>query len=141
LLACSLGTPAGRAPEAGPTPEGRVELSDYLPIVIYFAAGLAVAGAIFALSKLVRPRPNPMKALPYESGILPAAPVRQRFSIDFYLTAMLFIVFDIELAFLYPVAVTLRDDGVLGLVVLLVFVFTVIEALVYIWKKGALEWR
>ena len=118
-----------------------MELSDYLPILIYFAAGLAVAGAIFALSKLVRPRPNPAKALPYESGIMPAAPVRQRFSIDFYLTAMLFIVFDIELAFLYPVAVTLRDDGLLGLVVLLVFVFTVIEALVYIWKKGALEWR
>ena len=54
---------------------------------------------------------------------------------------MLFIVFDIELAFLYPIAVTLRDDGVLGLVVLLIFVFTVVEALVYIWKKGALEWR
>ena len=118
-----------------------MELSDYLPILIYFAAGLAVAGAIVALSKLVRPRPNPAKALPYESGIMPAAPVRQRFSIDFYLTAMLFIVFDIEQAFLYPVAVTLRDDGLLGLVVLLVFVFTVIEALVYIWKKGALEWR
>ena len=118
-----------------------MELSDYLPILIYFAGGLAVAGAIFTLSKVVRARPNPSKVLPYESGILPSTPVRQRFSIDFYLTAMLFIVFDIELAFLYPIAVTLRDDGVLGLVVLLVFVFTVVEALVYIWKKGALEWR
>jgi NADH-quinone oxidoreductase subunit A len=93
------------------------------------------------LSKLVKSRPNPAKVLPYESGILPGAPTRQRFSIDFYLTAMLFIVFDIELALLYPIAVTLRDDGLLGLVVLLVFVFTVVEALVYIWKKGALEWR
>jgi NADH-quinone oxidoreductase subunit A len=119
----------------------QVELSDYLPILIYFAGGLAVAGAIFTLSKVVRSRPNPSKVLPYESGILPSTPVRQRFSIDFYLTAMLFIVFDIELAFLYPIAVTLRDDGVLGLVVLIVFVFTVVEALVYIWKKGALEWR
>jgi NADH-quinone oxidoreductase subunit A len=118
-----------------------VELSDYLPILIYFAGGLAVAGAIFSLSKVVPSRPNAAKVLPYESGILPAAPVRQRFSIDFYLTAMLFIVFDIELAFLYPIAVTLRDDGLLGLVVLLVFVFTVVEALVYVWKKGALEWR
>jgi NADH-quinone oxidoreductase subunit A len=118
-----------------------VELSDYLPILIYFAGGLAVAGAIFTLSKVVRSRPNPAKMLPYESGILPSTPVRQRFSIDFYLTAMLFIVFDIELAFLYPIAVTLRDDGVLGLVVLLVFTFTVVEALVYVWKKGALEWR
>jgi NADH-quinone oxidoreductase subunit A len=118
-----------------------VKLSDYLPILIYFAGGLAVGGAIFSLSKLVPSRPNPAKILPYESGILPAAPVRQRFSIDFYLTAMLFIVFDIELAFLYPIAVALRDDGVLGLVVLLVFVYTVVEALVYVWKKGALEWR
>jgi NADH-quinone oxidoreductase subunit A len=118
-----------------------VELSDYLPILIYFAGGLVVAGGIFGLSKVVRSRPNPAKELPYESGILPSTPVRQRFSIDFYLTAMLFIVFDIELAFLYPVAVVLRDDGLLGLVVLLVFVFTVVEALAYVWKKGALEWR
>lgn len=118
-----------------------MELSDYLPILIFFAGGLAVAGAIFGLSKVVRSKPNPDKVLPYESGILPATPVRQRFSIDFYLTAMLFIVFDIELAFLYPIAVTLRDDGVVGLVVLLVFVFTVVEALAYVWKKGALEWR
>ncbi len=118
-----------------------MELSDYLPILIFFAAGLAVGGAILGLSKIARRRPNPVKELPYESGILPSAPVRQRFSIDFYLTAMLFIVFDIELAFLYPVALTLRDDGLLGLVVLLVFVFTVVEALTYIWKKGALEWR
>jgi NADH-quinone oxidoreductase subunit A len=118
-----------------------VELSDYLPILIFFAGGLLVAVAIFSLSKVVPSRPNPAKVLPYESGILPSTPARQRFSIDFYLTAMLFIVFDIELAFLYPIAVVLRDDGVLGLVVLLVFVFTVVEALAYIWKKGALEWR
>ena len=131
------------APSAPPTSSerGTLELSDYLPILVYFAAGLVVAGAILGLSKLVRSHPNPAKAMPYESGILPSTPVRQRFSIDFYLTAMLFIVFDIELAFLYPIAVVLRDDGIVALVVLLVFVFTVVEALVYIWKKGALEWR
>jgi NADH-quinone oxidoreductase subunit A len=118
-----------------------VELSDYLPILIYFAGGLAVAVAIFSLSKIIRSKPNTVKMLPYESGILPGAPTRQRFSIDFYLTAMLFIVFDIELAFLYPIAVVLKDDGLVALVVLLVFVFTLVEALAYIWKKGALEWR
>jgi NADH-quinone oxidoreductase subunit A len=138
LLAWELRYP--RYPEI-PSFERSVELSDYLPLLIYLAAGLVVAGAIFGLSKIVRGRPNPAKALPYESGIMASTPVRQRFSIDFYLTAMLFIVFDIELAFLYPVAVTLRDDGLLGLVVLMVFVFTVVEALVYVWKKGALEWR
>ena len=118
-----------------------MELSDYLPILIFFAGGLAVGGGILVLSMLGKTRPNAVKSRPYESGILAATPVRQRFSIDFYLTAMLFIVFDIELAFLYPIAVTLRDDGLTGLIVLLVFVFTVVEALAYIWKKGALEWR
>jgi len=118
-----------------------VDFSDYLPILVFMAGGLVVGGAIFSLSKVGRPRPNPVKSLPYESGILATTPVRQRFSIDFYLTAMLFIIFDIELAFIYPVAVTLRDDGAAALIVLLVFVFTVVEALVYIWRKGALEWR
>jgi NADH-quinone oxidoreductase subunit A len=118
-----------------------VKLSDYLPILIFFAAGIGVGLLLLSLSMLSGRRPNAVKELPYESGILSATPVRQRFSIDFYLTAMLFIVFDIELAFLYPIAVTLRDDGVLGLVVLIIFVFTIVEALVYIWKKGALEWR
>ena len=118
-----------------------MELSDYVPILVFFAGGLAVGGAILTLASIGRRHPNPVKELPYESGILTSTPVRQRFSIDFYLTAMLFIVFDIELAFLYPIAVTLRDDGGLGLVVLILFVFTVVEALVYIWRKGALEWR
>ncbi len=118
-----------------------MELSAYLPILVFFALGLAVGGAILTLSKIVRPKHTLVKDLPYESGILGGTPARQRFSIDFYLTAMLFIVFDIELAFLYPVALTLRDDGLLGLVVLIVFVFTIVEALVYIWKKKALEWR
>ncbi|HMM48939.1 MAG TPA: NADH-quinone oxidoreductase subunit A [Miltoncostaeaceae bacterium] len=120
-----------------------MELSDYVPILVYFAVGVVVSGALFALGKLMltRRRPNPDKYLPYESGILPTGSVHQRFSIDFYLTAMLFIIFDIELAFLYPLAVVLRDEGLIALIVLLVFVFTVVEALVYVWKKGALEWR
>jgi len=118
-----------------------MELSDYLPILVFLVAGGAIAGALLTLGLLGPHKPSAVKQAPYESGILGATPVRQRFSIDFYMTAMLFIVFDIELAFLYPIAVTLRDDGTLGLIVLLVFVFTVVEALVYIWKKGALEWR
>jgi NADH-quinone oxidoreductase subunit A len=118
-----------------------VELSDYLPILIYFAAGLAVAGAIFTLSKVVRSKPNPAKVLPYESGILPGAPVRQRFSIDFYLTAMLFIVFDIEIVFLYPLAVVLEDLGWFAFWELSFFIAILAIAFVYIWRKGALEWR
>ena len=133
--------PAASTRAATSSPKDRVELSDYVPILIFFAGGLAVGGAILTLSAIGRKKPNPVKELPYESGILATTPVRQRFSIDFYLTAMLFIVFDIELAFIYPVAVTLRGEGALGLVVLILFVATVVEALAYIWRKGALEWR
>ena len=118
-----------------------MDLNAYLPILVFFAAGAVIAGALTVLGLLGPRKPSETKSAPYESGILGATPVRQRFSIDFYMTAMLFIVFDIELAFLYPIALNLRDDGLLGLVVLLVFVFTVVEALIYIWKKGALEWR
>ena len=121
-------------------------LRDYLPIVIYFLGALVVGGAILGLSKLGPrllglERPNPTKALPYESGILPTRPARQRFSIDFYLTAMLFIVFDIELAFFYPLAVVLREQGSSAVVELVTFTAVLGAALGYIWRKGALEWR
>ena len=118
-----------------------MSLWDYLPILVFAGLGLVIGGAILGLSKIVRPKPNPVKDLPYESGILATTSVRQRFSISFYLTAMLFIVFDIELAFIYPIAVTLRDRGTAALIVMLSFVATVVAALVYIWRKGALEWR
>jgi NADH-quinone oxidoreductase subunit A len=123
-----------------------VNLRDYLPIVIFFLGGLAVGGAILALSflgsRLLRlRRPNPTKALPYESGILTTRPARQRFSIDFYLTAMLFIVFDIELAFFYPLAVVLRDVGTAAVVELVLFVAVLGVALGYVWRRKALEWR
>jgi NADH-quinone oxidoreductase subunit A len=86
-------------------------------------------------------RPSAVKSLPYESGILATTPARQRFSIDFYLTAMLFIVFDIELAFFYPLAVVLKDYGGVAVVELVVFVTVLGAALGYIWRRGALEWR
>jgi NADH-quinone oxidoreductase subunit A len=118
-----------------------VTLRDYLPILIYFAGGLAVGGAILGLSMIGPRKPNRVKALPYESGILPTTPARQRFSIDFYLTAMLFIVFDIELVLFYPLAVVLRDFGGTAVVELVVFAGVLAAALAYIWRKGALEWR
>jgi NADH-quinone oxidoreductase subunit A len=118
-----------------------MRLWDYLPILIFMGAGLLIGGGILGLSKIGRPKPNAVKGLPYESGILATTPARQRFSIDFYMTAMLFIVFDVELAFIYPIAVTLRDRGVTALIIMLSFVVTVVAALVYIWRRGALEWR
>jgi NADH-quinone oxidoreductase subunit A len=118
-----------------------VTLRDYLPILVYFAGGLAVGGAILALSVIGPRRPSKVKTLPYESGILATTPARQRFSIDFYLTAMLFIVFDIELVLFYPLAVVLRDFGATAVVELAVFAAVLAAALAYIWRKGALEWR
>jgi NADH-quinone oxidoreductase subunit A len=119
-------------------------LAPYLPIVILFALAFGFAVFSVIIATITGPRRyNKAKLDFYECGIEPA-PVSSgptRFPIKYFLTAMLFIVFDIELAFLYPIAVVLRDDGVVALVVLMVFVFTVVEALVYIWKKGALEWR
>ena len=116
-------------------------LSDYLPLLVFLAAGALIGSALLVLGKIGGARPNQVKGLPYESGILATTPVRQRFSIDYYLTAMLFIVFDIELAFIYPIVVVLRDTGTAALVSLLTFVVTVVIALVYVWRKGALEWR
>ena len=118
-----------------------MDLRTWLPILSYLVLGAGVAVALFSLSLVGRKRPNATKALPFESGILTTQPARQRFSIDFYLTAMLFIVFDIELAFLYPLAVVLRDVGVTAVIELVVFTTILVGALTYVWRKGALEWR
>jgi NADH-quinone oxidoreductase subunit A len=119
----------------------RVTLRDWLPLLVFAGLGLLIALSLFTLASIGPRRPNRVKALPYESGILATAPVRQRFSIDFYLTSMLFIVFDIELAFLYPLAVVLRDQGAVAVVELGIFVTVLAAALAFIWRRGALEWR
>lgn len=118
-----------------------MDLRTWLPILIYLVLGGGVAVFLLTLSMVGRRKPNPVKGLPFESGILTVQPARQRFSIDFYLTAMLFIVFDIELAFLYPLSVVLRDVGTAAVVELVVFVAILTAALVYVWRKKALEWR
>ena len=118
-----------------------MNLRDYLPVLVFFVIGLAAGCALLALARLGRRTRNAVKELPYESGILATGAVRQRFSIDFYLTAMLFIVFDIELAFFYPLAVVLKSVGTAAVVELVVFVGVLGAALAYIWRKGALEWR
>ncbi len=118
-----------------------MDLRTWLPVLVYIVLGTGVAVGLFTLSLVGHKKPNPTKSLPFESGILTAQPARQRFSIDFYLTAMLFIIFDIELALLYPLAVVLRSGGGLAVVELVLFVMVLMGALLYIWKKGALEWR
>lgn len=118
-----------------------MSLRDYLPLIVFLALGLAIGGLMTALTFIAPRKPNRTKSLPYESGILTTRPAKQRFSIDFYLTAMLFIVFDIELAFFYPLAVVLKDVGTAAVIELVIFVAILAVGYVYVWRKGALEWR
>lgn len=118
-------------------------LSEYLPVVILAGVALAFAALSLAASALLRPsRPTPAKLSPYECGIVPERlPKGERFSVNFYVVAMLFIIFDIETIFLFPWAVTFRALGLFGLVEMAVFIALVFVAYVYVWKKGGLEWE
>jgi NADH-quinone oxidoreductase subunit A len=116
-------------------------LSDYAPLLIFIAA-VVVFGliALFFPPWLAGSRRTAAKDLPYESGIVPRSSARRRFSITYYLTAMLFIIFDVEAIFIYPWAVILKSLGWFGVAEMGVFVAILLVALIYVWKKGALEW-
>jgi NADH-quinone oxidoreductase subunit A len=117
-------------------------LSDYLPILLMGILAVAFAVASLGASALLRPnRPNRPKLSAYESGNDPVRlPGGERFSVKFYVVAMLFIIFDIETIFLFPWAVTFRQLGLFGLIEMAVFIGLVFVAYVYIWKKGGLDW-
>jgi len=120
-----------------------VELSQYLPIVILGAIAFVFAVLSLFASRLVRPsNPTPAKLAPYESGIEPERlPSGERFSVKFYVVAMLFIIFDIETIFLVPWAVGFRQLGLFGLAEMAIFIGLVFVAYVYIWRKGGLDWE
>jgi NADH-quinone oxidoreductase subunit A len=113
----------------------------YFPIMLQILIAIAVAGGMvggsYFIGKRVR---NPVKDLPYECGIVPTGSARERFSVKFYLVAMVFILFDIEAIFLYPWAVVYRELKLFAFVEMLVFVALVLCGFFYIWKKGALDW-
>ena len=117
-------------------------LTDYLPIVVMGALAVVFAVASMAASRLVRPhRPNPVKLSAYECGNDPVRlPSGEKFSVKFYVVAMLFIIFDIETIFLFPWAVTFRQLGLFGLIEMGVFIALVFVAYVYVWRKGGLDW-
>jgi NADH-quinone oxidoreductase subunit A len=117
-------------------------LSDYLPIVLMGVLAVLFAAASLGASSLLRPhRPNRPKLSAYESGNDPVRlPGGERFSVKFYVVAMLFIIFDIETIFLFPWAVTFRELGLFGLIEMAVFIALVFVAYVYVWKKGGLDW-
>jgi len=116
--------------------------AEYVPLLIFFLAAVAFAGAGVLMSTLLGPRsPSPTKGQPYECGIVPSETARRRLPVGFYLTAMLFIVFDVEAIFVYPWAVLLRALGGQGLLEMGIFILVLAVALVYVWRKGALEWE
>ena len=117
-------------------------LADYLPIgIMLLLAGLFVAASLM-MSKLVRPdRPTPEKLDPYECGIIPEVEPTQRFPVKFYLVAMLFVIFDVEIIFLFAWASIWTQLGWFGVAAILIFTFFVLETLAYVWKRGALDWN
>jgi NADH-quinone oxidoreductase subunit A len=117
-------------------------LSDYLPILLMGVLAVVFAVASLAASALLRPhRPNLVKLSAYECGNESVRlPRGERFSVKFYVVAMLFIIFDIETIFLFPWAVTFRQLGLFGLIEMAVFIALVFVAYAYVWKKGGLEW-
>jgi NADH-quinone oxidoreductase subunit A len=120
-------------------------LESYLPVLVFVALGALVGTAFALLNSLVgrkRVRARAAKADPYECGLPSEVSRTFRFGVSFYMVAMLFILFDIEVVFLYPVGVILQAaDSVFVLVELLIFVVLLLVALIYVWRRGALDWR
>ena len=119
-------------------------LRSYLPAIVFLVLGTTVGGAFAVLNSYIGPRRGPKiksKGDPYECGLPSEVQRGFRFVISFYLIAMLFILFDIEVVFLYPVAVQLRAFGTFALIEICVFIGLLLVAFVYVWRRGALEWR
>ena len=116
--------------------------NEYMPIVILFVLATLVAGLAVTLGHAFGPRrPTKRKLQPYESGMTPIGPGTRRMPVRFYLIAVLFILFDIEVIFFFPWAVVFRKLGLFGLVEMLIFILILMVGYLYAWKKGALEWE
>ncbi|MGH7862364.1 MAG: NADH-quinone oxidoreductase subunit A [Candidatus Dormibacteraceae bacterium] len=116
-------------------------LSDYIPLLIYTVLVVLVVSLLVVLSYVLGPsKPHRAKLMTYESGIVPVSPARRRMSIRFYVTAMLFIIFDVEAVFFYPWAVVLHQLRWYGLIEMFTFMAILAVALAHIWKKGGFEW-
>lgn len=114
---------------------------NYIPIVMFMVIGVAFGIVSLLAGWLVRPsRPYRAKLLPYESGSPLFMDARVQFPMRYYIIAMLFVIFDIEVVFLFPWAVVFRDLGLLGLIEMGVFIAILVVGFWYVWKKGALEW-
>jgi NADH-quinone oxidoreductase subunit A len=117
-------------------------IETYVPLLIYVLIVVGLVITLVALSFVLGPsKPHRRKLAPYESGIIPDTPAYRRLSVRFYLTAMLFIIFDVEAIFFYPWAVLLHQLKWFGLIEMLVFMGILLVALAHIWRKGGLDWE
>jgi NADH-quinone oxidoreductase subunit A len=118
------------------------DLGNYLPILVFLGLAVTLSVLLIALSKIFgQSHPDPEKLSPYECGFDAFEDARHKFDIRYYLVAILFIIFDLEIAFLFPWAITLGDIGIFGFWSMILFLSVLTVGFIYEWKKGALEWQ
>jgi NADH-quinone oxidoreductase subunit A len=119
-----------------------MNLETYLPVLLFILVGLAVGAAPMVIGAVLGPhKPDPEKLSPYECGFEAFEDARMRFDVRYYLVAILFILFDLEIAFLFPWAVVVNDIGLPGFIAMMVFLGILTVGFIYEWMKGALEWE
>ena len=117
-------------------------LAEYFPVLLFIIVAVAVGVVPMVLGKLLGPtRPDPEKLSPYECGFEAFEDARMKFDVRYYLVAILFILFDLEIAFLFPWAVVLNEIGLFGFLSMMVFLAILVVGFIYEWMKGALEWE
>jgi NADH-quinone oxidoreductase subunit A len=117
-------------------------LENYFPVLVFLVVGMLIGGGLLVLGFVLAPRrPGAEKDSPYECGFDAFEDARMKFDVRYYLVAILFIIFDLEIAFLFPWAVVLKGVGMAGLVAMLIFLGILVVGFVYEWKRGALEWE
>jgi NADH-quinone oxidoreductase subunit A len=117
-------------------------LGNYFPVLLFIMVGLAIGVAPLLLGRLLGPhRPDAAKLSPYECGFEAFEDARMKFDVRYYLVAILFILFDLEIAFLFPWAIVLKEIGMFGFVSMMIFLSILVAGFIYEWKKGALEWE
>jgi|TARA_Y100001970_G_C13827942_1_gene648247 NADH-quinone oxidoreductase subunit A len=117
-------------------------LKDYLSIIIFFIISLGISVVFIVLNYALSPKkPDPEKLSAYECGFEAFNDSRMEFDVRFYLVAILFIIFDLEIAFLFPWAISLGNIGILGFISMMIFLFILTVGFIYEWKKGALDWE
>ena len=117
-------------------------LHNYLPILLFLVTAIVIGGVALAAGRFLGPnKPDAAKLSPYECGFESFENTRMKFDVRYYLVAILFIIFDLEIAFLFPWAIVLDDIGVFGFMAMMVFLLILVVGFVYEWMKGALEWE